>query len=85
MAHNNDTTVENPSYYLIDKLVKALKTIKSGRLHIEIHDKSAINLTATSDRDSNKIDIDMIEPELFDLIKEGISDTHSEKNLQGHK
>jgi hypothetical protein len=85
LAHINDTTVENPSYYLIDKLVKALKTIKSGRLHIEIQDKSAINMIATSDNNSNKIDIDMIEPELFDLIKEGISDTHSEKNLQGHR
>ena len=26
MAHIDDITVENPTYYLIDKLVKALKT-----------------------------------------------------------
>jgi hypothetical protein len=85
LAHINDTTVENPSYYLIDDVVKALKTIKGGRMHIEIQNKSAINMIATSDRNSNKIDIDMVEPELFDLIKEGISDTNSEKSLQSHK
>jgi hypothetical protein len=85
LAHIDDITVENPAYYLIDKLVKALKTVKSGGLHVEIQNKSAINMIATSDKDSNKIDIDMVEPELFDLIKEGISDTHGDKNLQDHK
>lgn len=85
MAHNDDITTENPSHYLVDKLVKALKTVKGGKLHIQIQNKSAIDMVATSDKDSNKIDIDMVEPDLFDLIKESISDTPDHKNIRDHK
>lgn len=85
MAHIDDITTENPSHYLVDTLVKALKTVKGGKLHIQIQNKSAIDMVATSDRDSNKIDIDMVEPDLFDLIKESISDTPNDKNIRDHK
>ncbi|MGI0001323.1 MAG: hypothetical protein ACRD6Q_08845 [Nitrososphaeraceae archaeon] len=85
MVHIDDITIEDPSYSLIDILVKTLKTIKSGKIHIEIQNKSAIDIIATSDKESNKVDIDMLEPELFDLIKDGISDTHNDKSVRNDK
>ena len=85
MIHIDDITIEDPSYSLIDKLVKTLKTIKSGKIHIEIQNKSAIDIIATSDKESNKVDINLLEPELFDLIKEGISDSHNDKSVRDDK
>ena len=65
----DDKKIENSSNSLIDKLVKSIKTIKSGKLHIEIQNKSAIDIVATSENHSNKINIDILEPELFDFLK----------------
>jgi len=66
---------------LIDTLVKSIKTIKSGKLHITIQEKSAIDIVATSENHSNKIDIDIIEPELFDFLTESIDGTHKDRGL----
>jgi hypothetical protein len=76
---------ENPDDFLIDKLAKSIKTIKSGKLHIEIQDKPVIDIVATSENHSNKINIDIIEPELFDSLKEIINDTHNDKDLPNDK
>ncbi len=56
-------------------------TIKSGKIHIEIQDKSAIDIVASSENYSNKINIDILEPDLFDFLKGSISDTHKDKGL----
>lgn len=85
MNYTDGRTIENPNYYLVDKLVKALKTVKSGKLHIEIQNKSTIDMIATSDNESNKIEIDMVEPELFDLMREGIRDAPKDKSVQKDK
>ncbi len=69
----------------MDKLAKSIKTIKSGKLHIEIQDKSAIDIVATSENHSNKINIDILEPELFDSLKRIINDTHNDKDLSNGK
>lgn len=76
---------ENSSNSLMDKLAKSIKTIKSGKLHIEIQDKSAIDIVATSENHSNKINIDILEPELFDSLKRIINDTHNDKDLSNGK
>jgi hypothetical protein len=73
--------IENSSNSLMDKLVKSIKTIKSGKLHIEIQNKSAIDVVATSENHSNKINIDILEPDLFDILKDSLSDTHKDKGL----
>ena len=70
---------------MIDKLVKTIKTIKSGKLQIEIQNKSAIHIIATSENHSNKINIDILEPELFDFLKGGVSDTSKDKDLSNGK
>ena len=77
----DDIKIENSNNSLIDKVVKSIKTIKSGKLHIEIQDKSAIDIVATSDSHSNKINIDIVQPELFDFLKGSISDTHKDQGL----
>jgi hypothetical protein len=69
----------------MDKLVKTIKTIKSGKLHIEVQNKSAIDIFAASDNESNKIDIDILEPDLFNYIKVSTSDTQDDKSLPGIK
>lgn len=73
--------IENSSNSLMDKLVKSIKSIKSGKLHIEIQDKSAIDVVATSENHSNKINIDILEPDLFDILKDSLSDTHKDRGL----
>ena len=73
--------IENSSNSLMDKLVKSIKSIKSGKLHIEIQDKSAIDVVATSENHSNKINIDILRPDLFDILKDSLSDTHKDRDL----
>lgn len=73
--------IKNSGNSLMDKLVKSIKTIKSGKLHIEIQNKSAIDVVATSENHSNKINIDILEPDLFDILKDSLSDTHKDKGL----
>ena len=77
----NDNKVENFSNSLVDKLVKSIKTIKSGKLHIEIQDKPAIDIITNSEDYSNIISIDIIEPDLFDLFKERVSDAYKDNSL----
>lgn len=81
----DDKKIENSSNSLIDKLVKSIKTIKSGKLHIEIQDKSAIDIVATSENHSNKINIDILEPELFDFLKGSIDNSPKDKGLPNGK
>ena len=81
----DDKKIENSSNSLIDKLVKSIKTIKSGKLHIEIQDKSAIDIVATSENHSNKINIDILEPELFDFLKGSIDNSSKDKGLPNGK
>ena len=77
----DDKKIGKSSNSLIDKLAKSIKTIKSGKLHIEIQNKLAIDIVATSETKSNKISIDILEPELFDFLKGRTSDTFKNKVL----
>ena len=77
--------IEKSSNSLIDKLAKSIKTIKSGKLNIEIQNKSAIDIVAASDNHSNKISIDILEPELFDFLKESTNDGSKDKGLRSGK
>jgi hypothetical protein len=81
LTNVNDKKVENSSNSLMGKLVKSFKTIKSGKLHIEIQDKSAIDIVARSENYSNIIRIDIVEPDLFDFFKGRDSGTLEDKNL----
>ena len=81
MTDIDDKKIGKSSNSLIDKLAKSIKTIKSGKLHIEIQNKSAIDIVATSENQSNKISIDILEPELFDFLKGISSDTSKNKDL----
>jgi hypothetical protein len=77
--------MEKSSNSLIDKLVKSVKAVKSGKLHIEIQDKSAIDIVATSENHANRIIIDIVEPDLFDFLKGSTSDSHEDKGLPNGK
>ncbi len=85
LTHIDDKKIENSSNTLIDIFVKTVKAVKSGELHIDIQNKPAIDIVATSDNESNKIDIDILEPELFDLFKISSSDAHKDKNIPDDK
>jgi len=85
LTNIDDKKIENSSNSMIDKLLKSIKIIKSGKLHIEIQNKSAIDIVATSEYDSNKINIDILEPELFDFLKESINDSPKDKSLSNDK
>ena len=85
MTAIDDKKIENYNNSLIDKVVKSIKTIKGGKLHIEIQNKSAIDIVATSENHYNKINIDILEPELFDPLKERSSDTPRDKGLPNGK
>ncbi len=85
LTNIDDKKIENSSNSMIDRLVKSIKTIKGGKLHIEIQEKSAIDVVATSENHSNKFNIDILEPELFDFLKGSISDTPKGKGLPNGK
>jgi hypothetical protein len=85
LTNIDDMKNENPGDFLIDKLAKSIKIIKSGKLHIEIQDKSSIDVVATFENHSNKINIDILEPELFDSLMGNINDTHNDKDLPNGK
>lgn len=85
LTHIDDKKIENSSNSLIDIFVKTVKAVKSGNLQIEIQNKPAIDIVATSDNESNKIDIDILEPELFDLFKISSSDAHKDKSIPDDK
>lgn len=54
---------------VLDTVVSSLKSLKSGNILIEIENKPTIDITATKTNDINKIDVDILNPEVFGIFR----------------
>jgi hypothetical protein len=74
MVHNNSDNIDKE---FIDWLVKSMKSV-SGRIIINTEKEPAIQIKA----DTNRVDIDILQPQLFKLFK-AIGDETDDKKEDG--
>lgn len=55
---------------IIDTLVKSLKSLKSGNILVEIENKPTVDITATFENDINRIDVDLLDPDILGVFKQ---------------
>jgi len=61
--------LENQRYSLVDAVVGSLKSLKGGKILIEVENKPTIDIRASKSNEVNKIDIDILNPEVFAMFK----------------
>jgi hypothetical protein len=57
---------------IADVLVGSIKSLKTGKILIEVENKPAINIRASKSNELNKIDIDILDPEVLDIFKKNV-------------
>lgn len=65
MLDNSNPTDNLDNQTVMDWLVKSIKSVKSGRIAIDMEDEPAMEINATA----NRIDIDILNPEFLNLPK----------------
>lgn len=55
---------------IIDTLVRSLKSLKSGNILVEIENKPTVDITATFENDINRIDVDLLDPDILGVFKQ---------------
>lgn len=55
---------------IIDTLVTSLKSLKSGNILVEIENKPTIDITATFKNNVNRIDVDLLDPDILGIFKQ---------------
>lgn len=63
-GNNNDESK------IIDTLVKSLKSLKSGNILVEIENKPTIDISASYENDINRIDVDLLDPDILGILKQ---------------
>ncbi len=61
--------LEDQRYSLVDAVVGSLKSLKGGKILIEVENKPTIDIRASKSNEVNKIDIDILNPEVFAMFK----------------
>ena len=80
MTDNNITNnVDNEDLFL-NWIVKSLKSVKGGRVLIDVEDDPAVAINASTN--NNRIDIDILNPELFHLFNASKDIENSEDKEQ---
>ncbi len=64
--HNN---LENQRYSVVDAVVGSLKSLKGGKILIEVENKPTIDIRASKSNEVSKIDIDILNPEVFAMFR----------------
>lgn len=72
MMSSDTQHVDNEDYEskIINTLVKSLKSLKSGNILVEIEDKPTVDITATLENDINRIDVDLLDPDILGIFKQ---------------
>ena len=55
---------------IIDTLVKSLKSLRSGNILVEIENKPTVDIRATFENDINRIDVDLLDPDVLGMFKQ---------------
>lgn len=61
--------LENQSFSIVDVVVGSIKSLKGGKILIEIDNKPTIDIRALKSNKANKIDIDILNPEVFAMFR----------------
>jgi hypothetical protein len=61
--------LEDQRYSVVDAVVGSLKSLKGGKILIEVENKPTIDIRASKSNQVNKIDIDILNPEVFAMFK----------------
>jgi hypothetical protein len=65
--YRNDLKRER--YSLFDAVVGSIKSLKGGNILIEVENRPTIDIRASKSNEVNKIDIDILDPEVFAMFK----------------
>ncbi|HEY6884049.1 MAG TPA: hypothetical protein VI278_08450 [Nitrososphaeraceae archaeon] len=71
--HKDDN--DNAEDYVIDLLVKSIKSIRSGTINVNMENEPAIQINA----DINRIDIDILHPEFLKLFTSSENEENEDK------
>jgi len=65
--YQNDLRKERHSVF--DAVVGSIKSLKGGNILIEVENRPTIDIRASKSNESNKIDIDILDPEVFGMFR----------------
>ena len=88
--YNDDLRIKRQSVF--DAVVGSIKSLKGGNILIEVENRPTIDIRASKSNEVNKIDIDILDPEVFGMFrnleveKEGkTSDSEAGKQIEESK
>jgi len=71
-----------------DVLVESIKSLKAGKILIEVENRPSIDIRASKSNELNKIDIDILDPEFLDIFKNPVVENNERKDApeegEGH-
>ena len=76
-AKNRDKKNDDDAAYIFDLVVKSIKSIKSGTIKIGVKDQPAMLINTNT----NRIDIDVLDPQLFKFTKEEQEEEDHEQGI----
>lgn len=65
--YQNDLRKERHSVF--DAVVGSIKSLKGGNILIEVENRPTIDIRASKSNEANKIDIDILDPEVFGMFR----------------
>jgi len=63
-----------------DVLVESIKSLKAGKILIEVENRPSIDIRASKSNELNKIDIDILDPEFLDIFKNPVVENNERKD-----
>ncbi|HEX5905287.1 MAG TPA: hypothetical protein VFY50_04505 [Candidatus Nitrosocosmicus sp.] len=65
---------------IADFLVESIKSLKAGKILIEVENRPTIDIRASKSNELNKIDIDILDPEVLDIFKNQVVENNERKD-----
>ena len=65
--YQNDLIIKRRSVF--DAVVGSIKSLKGGNILIEVENRPTIDIRASKSNEVNKIDIDILDPEVFGMFR----------------
>jgi hypothetical protein len=87
MMSSNTEHVDNDDKEskIINTLIKSLKSLKSGNILVEIENKPTVDIKATLENDTNRIDVDLLDPDILGIFKQLEVEKHEDSINEGTK
>ena len=69
-----------PRRSITDVLVGSVKSLKAGKISIEVENRPTIDIRASKSNELNKIDIDILDPEVLGIFKNKVVENNERKD-----